>query len=670
MAVATYLSQGAALVVKNTTLLLRARVIACVLVLLPPLFVVSIGLIDMSLNTPPAIVESTTPFLTLTDAEPLECHVFGSSRSEYGLGVPIPEAWCAPMLYSPSSNTQVRSVVQTLAERRGWTTAELSGGNVESSEMPAACAARACMLGFATSKDLALWLASNLGRAATAIAFKTPDGNGSLVDLSGSSLPDRVTVEIWYNESALAFYASNGFDKLAGGLNPAQLQLAAQHAVEEAILATKVSPDARSSVSLRRYPIVVRKDPVDGVRVYGGLFFYIPLMLPMMLTLNLMVSEKELGMLGVMRQLGLRESLWWGSFVLQAAAVLLLSACSMHAVGTLMDITFFSMADFGVVLPTFWLFGMASVGGGCVLAALITRTRVSNLATFVVLVFGLIVSVITGQLEFIVSLLVDPTIMPGGRVIGGFLQFVYPPLAFAKARLDVAVVTKRVPQVDASTKLTSYVPGNRYTLFNITAGNYTGTQSSLAQTADTPLSLRTYVLPPTGEALGLMVRLCSRLAALTACRLPRSAASAPATLLAARIARATRQKQTVRRATCDAALLNEACPPARGPRSPTRGPSIFAIRRPFACSSPCCSLPTSRRRGRAVTAAASHGTSHCYRATGCPRQMCTATQRCSAAFRSSPLRATLQRSTSTSLPRRGACSKGARLQTARSCCST
>lgn len=625
------MAQTSSLVVKNTTLLLRSRVLTLLVLLVPPLFTLVLGLVDSSLNAPPAVDASPAPFLTLSGAEPLACHVFDSDFGAYGLGVPIPGAWCAPIIYSPSTNAQVRAVMRIVADRSGWKTAVLSGAALASSAEPEACASSACALGFETSTDLSAWLASNLGRAAIAVAFKRPDGNGSLVDLSGGLLPDASTFEIWHNESAVRFYASNGYDALASSSTPSQLQLAGQRAVEEAILALKVGAGARTSLSLRSYPHVPRKDPVDGVKTYGGIFFIVPLMLPMLHTLNLMVGEKELGMLGMMRQLGLRESAWWGSFLLQAAVLLLVSAGSMLAVGHAMNIAFFKMADFGVVLATFWLFGMASVGGGCVLAALISRTQVSNIASFVALVVGLIVSLCTGQLDMLIPLFFDPTVMPGSGALIAAVQILYPPLAFAKARFDISTVTRRVSEIDPATKLAIYVTDKRYSVDDLYAGNYTGTQTSVAQTLDTPLSERTFVLPPTNESLVWMVR-----------------RHAPAVLLGMASARANR-------APCRS-------PAAAHPTGP-------APPRPSACCSACSSPHTSRRRARAGTAAASRGISRCSRGTGGRRRACAATRRCRRASRPPPPRGSSATSTSTWPRRRAACSKGARPPSAQSCSS-
>jgi len=496
--------QFSALCAKNAILLWRGRRGAAILIVLPALLIAGLGAIDLGVNLSPGVAPAET-FFTLDDSVSINCRVFDSDEGSQGLGAPIPGAWCSPLVFAPSENGGVWRVMEEVARRRDWAVHTVTGSAVESTSAPPDCSTQRCVLGFESSDDVSAWLRANLGRAATAVVFKGESAtNGTLEDLVGDKIPASAAFEVWYNETALAFYTRNGDNALAGPNEVPQLLLAVQQAVEEAVVADKVGGDAASArMRLRRYPRVARKDYVDAVSAYGAIFIYIALSLPMVWTLNQVVAEKEAGVLGSLRQLGLQEGAFWLAFHAQAGIVVLVAVCLMAAVGAAFRLSIFASTDLSVILVALWLFGMASEGGACVVAAALSRTRASNVVAGALFVFGVIFSLAAGLVGFLFPLLWDPSVVTVPWLMP-LLQGLYPPLALSKVAFDLSQTTKRVAEIDPDTKETEYVLRDVYTWSDLGRGNYTGDLPLLLPDAATDEDDRTYVLPPTADSLAVM----------------------------------------------------------------------------------------------------------------------------------------------------------------------
>ena len=164
-------------------------------------------------------------------------------------------------------------------------------------------------------------------------------------------------------------------------------------------------------------------------------------------------------MLGAMRMLGLSEFAWWFSFVLQAASVLFWTALFIIWTAYACGLTLFDHTDFSVLLCTFWLFGMANMLFGCVLASLTSSTRLMNVLCFLLFIAGVIVTIIVGQLGAIdlsgdddepqtntlINAILNPVTLPRGFL--GLIQLFFPPLGLCIVISDLLVVVRSVATI-------------------------------------------------------------------------------------------------------------------------------------------------------------------------------------------------------------------------------
>lgn len=107
--------QTAALVRSRFILFRRRRVTTAAELLAPALVVAMLGALDLSVRAPPPSARPAA-FETLGS---VGCHVFDDDKGRYGYGLPIPSAWCVPVVFAPAT-PDVVAVMTTLAERNGY----------------------------------------------------------------------------------------------------------------------------------------------------------------------------------------------------------------------------------------------------------------------------------------------------------------------------------------------------------------------------------------------------------------------------------------------------------------------------------------------------------------------------------------------------------------------
>jgi ABC-type multidrug transport system ATPase subunit len=481
-----------------------------IVVMIPMLAVGLLALIDRTTNVPPVVDLPEKDFFTLGFASAgsaaLQCAVFEAVR-----GSVIGGAWCSPMLFAPASNREVLVTMQEVASRNSWSVSRLSKREAESSERPGGCAQRTCMLAFDDSETLALWLENNPGRAATAIVFvdDSSAASGVFKDQSGSDLPRRTAFEIWYNATALPLYSLAGVDVLANYNDTSALIISAQHAVEE-VLSSRRLGGAASRVHFRRYPRLRTARYWDVQRYYGLLTINVPVSLHAMGLLVQAVAEKEMGMLVTLRSLGLYEMAWWISLYMQHAAESAIMASCIYAMGTIVRLPMFVMTDFWVWFSAIWLFGMAACSTACFFSIFIRRRSAASALGGIGVILAAFIALwpASADLRFepLLTLFQDPNLL---TVDTGILELVYPPFAFLKVIFDITELTKRTPQLDPTSGLTTYQPDGSYLLHDLYAGNYTGTYESVAASRPgTTAAETTFVLRPTSTSLEWMATRC------------------------------------------------------------------------------------------------------------------------------------------------------------------
>jgi hypothetical protein len=241
---------------KNALVVRASRTTALVQVLMPVLSVVALWAVDAALNRDQGAQYFNDPILSLSDGA-LECRVFDSATGPVGLGLSLPDAWCAPLAFAPSTSPKLAAVMTSLAERHGLVYTD------SSDDAPTHCASGRCLLAFASSQSLLDWASDHHGRLAVGAAFVNRTSGGAAV--VGTSLPPELDVQILVNRTAHTsrWYVAAGLDAL-GGLywgdqyddnvpaTSSGLALQAQHAIQQAVLADAKSAAAATSVAFKR----------------------------------------------------------------------------------------------------------------------------------------------------------------------------------------------------------------------------------------------------------------------------------------------------------------------------------------------------------------------------------------------------------------------------------
>ena len=189
-------------------------------------------------------------------------------------------------------------------------------------------------------------------------------------------------------------------------LGPSYL-LSTQRMVDDALLASHAPPTSRSaggisagaasgssnashsasgvSLSVLSYPRL-RENESSGIGAFVILFVAIALLISHVLMVNRIVSERERGVTGAMRAMGLLDTAFWASYWALALPSSLLTCAIVYAAGAASDFYLFQTVDGGVLYTIFLLFSLAMAGGAFVIGSVISRTRTAVLLS----VFGLI----------------------------------------------------------------------------------------------------------------------------------------------------------------------------------------------------------------------------------------------------------------------------------------
>ena len=276
-----------------------------------------IGLLDILVKTSPADPHPA-PIATFSSGSPFPCRVFDSDEGQYGYGVPIPGAWCVPLLYAPANVSDVKEIMTTLAARNGYQPPVQFEGDLDEVGPPSACQSSptassgaydsTCVLGFQDVDSMRRWLGAHKGRAGFGIVWgdttetTNADGSTSIAQEIGDALPAKeARYEIWYNGTALTykFYATEGIDRLGEytdieAVEPSfrykdtSLMFSVQRAVDEAIIGFRAAQAGRSEavpeleIALKPYPRL--KDERGIGETFSGFSVFISLIFSFMYT--------------------------------------------------------------------------------------------------------------------------------------------------------------------------------------------------------------------------------------------------------------------------------------------------------------------------------------------------------------------------------------------------
>ena len=484
-----YVGQVDALIRKNTLLMRRHWVSTIVQVLSPVVFIVLVAIVEAAVSTSTAATVHPSPFLSMVDGgdgDIPSCNVFDTSQGRYGLGNIIPQAWCNSIVYAPSGNAEVNTIMVELARRRGFSIRTAGSPSVAATED---------VVGFTTEADLRTHLGEFEGRSGFAVVFnETTPGS--------STLPEDVVYEVWFNATINEWWVTRaGLDKPLADLRYRSDVIRVQRAVDQAILATRFAGAKGSSaeaagfdVDLRQFPMVKNEDDeLSVVSSFLPLFIYCAVMTNFIIAVNQIVAEKESGMMAGMRAMGLMESAYWLSKIVEYTILTLLSTCLVVVAGIITDLHVFVKTDFHVMYLTFFLYSASMIGMAFALASVISTTKVGNILSFLLFIIGMIFNVF--NISGFGYLLFDPSIFSDTAIKA---MMFYPPLDFAKAYADIDYVTRPSLVWDFDQLKHVVQEGGDYTWSSLNGDTYSRANQTSATGGGT------YHVPPTMETLEWM----------------------------------------------------------------------------------------------------------------------------------------------------------------------
>lgn len=161
-----------------------------------------------------------------------------------------------------------------------------------------------------------------------------------------------------------------------------------QHSVDAAIIAVRGSgssssdtADVNLQVGLKAFPELVAPGAVKKiyvVRTYGPLFFFGAAMVHFLLTLNLLVQEKEDGLLGAMRKAGMQEGLHWLCWQAVLLVPLLLSTVLVLITGNALGLDMFTYTDDSVTFSVFFTYSLSMCAFAMCAASVLPSVRLGT----------------------------------------------------------------------------------------------------------------------------------------------------------------------------------------------------------------------------------------------------------------------------------------------------
>jgi ABC-type multidrug transport system ATPase subunit len=335
--------------------------------------------------------------------------------------------------------------------------------------------------GMQTNADLDHWITreKHLGYVGAVVQFHK----------NSTTLGPLINYTIWYNETAVREGMYDSADRLQKSFGISSFPLRIQRSVDEAILGVRGESNgvianensAALTVALRRFPKYAAtkafRNRLCGREVsieqYLPLFFFIAVSVDFFLAIINVVGEKEKGLLGAMRTVGVSEAIYWLSWILYFTILVLLSTFLVIIFGLMFDenLPIFKYTEFGVMFPLLFVYAMTMVAIAFAFSSCIRKVQVAQKVGMRLFGLGIII------VNFFVSagailgpILMDPLILPPfwrGVVYGAF-----PPLAFGTVASHLQEKTAASFVLDPDTNETSY-KSELYTVLNYTGHPFT-----------------------------------------------------------------------------------------------------------------------------------------------------------------------------------------------------
>ncbi|KAG0014317.1 ATP-binding cassette sub- A member 1 [Podila clonocystis] len=278
--------------------------------------------------------------------------------------------------------------------------------------------------------------------------------------------PKNYAYQTWFNFTNSA----NDTDPFGDSL------LSFTRAVDEAILLLTDSSSTDLNVSLKDFPKVPPNLASDQVvSGLGAMFFFCSMMVIFICVLNQIVTEKELHLRHSMQMMGLKTLVYWFSWWLSNAVLVLI---------------IFKNSNFLALLITFFLFGLSMVTMAFWITTMVKASRTAILIGIFLFIIGLLFESMVFSNSFVGYLWYDSSTSPVARYVLMFIPF----FNFGKIFLDMALFA--TGRFDLLTE--TYIPGPGFhwnDLYNKVPTDFTPTyDDARTRHPDVPAPIQSWYL--------------------------------------------------------------------------------------------------------------------------------------------------------------------------------
>ncbi|KAF9918705.1 ATP-binding cassette sub- A member 1 [Lobosporangium transversale] len=254
--------------------------------------------------------------------------------------------------------------------------------------------------------------------------------------------PKNYVYQTWFNFTNTA----NDTDPFGDSL------LSFTRAVDEAIMQVAEGSDPSLITMLKDFPLVPPRVASDEVvSALGAMFFFCSMMIIFICVLNQIVAEKELHLRHSMQMMGLKTLVYWFSWWLSNALLVLVSAIVISGFGIAFGFSVFKNSNFLAVLITFFLFGLSMVTMAFWITTMVKASRTAILIGIFLFIIGLLFESMVFSNPFVGYLWYDSGTSPAARYVLMFIPF----FNFGKIFLDMSRFA--TGRFDVLTE--TYIPG-------------------------------------------------------------------------------------------------------------------------------------------------------------------------------------------------------------------
>ncbi|KAK5828319.1 hypothetical protein F5H01DRAFT_373825 [Linnemannia elongata] len=238
--------------------------------------------------------------------------------------------------------------------------------------------------------------------------------------------PKNYVYQTWFNFTTSA----NGTDPFGDSL------LSFTRAVDEAILQIAEGTSANLNARLKDFPKVPPLHTSDQVvSSLGAMFFFCSMMVIFICVLNQIVMEKELHLRHSMQMMGLKTLVYWFSWWLSNAVLVLISAVVICGFGVAFGFSVFTNSNFGALVITFFLFGLAMVTMAFWITTMVKASRTAILIGIFLFIIGLLFESMVFSNSYVGYIWYDE----GTSVAGKYVLMFIPFFNFGKIFLDMSL---------------------------------------------------------------------------------------------------------------------------------------------------------------------------------------------------------------------------------------